>query len=375
MSSTSGETSGRAMRVVHLVPTMFGAERGIVGGAERYAFELARFMARRVSTTLVSFGERDEQWDVDGLTVRVLGNTRYVRGQRSNPFSFALPGALSGADVVHVHQQHIVASSVTAVLARLRRQKVFVSDLGGGGWDVSGYVSTDRWYHGHLHISEYSRQVFGHVSNPRAHVIYGGVDTDKFSPDASVPRTPTVLFVGRLLAHKGIDVLVDAIDEGLSLEVIGRPYDGDYLELLQERAQGKNVTFRHDVSDPDLVAAYRQAAAIVLPSVYRDVYGHSMTVPELLGQTLLEGMACGTPAVCADVASMPEVVTDGVTGFVVPPNDPIALRERLHTLVEDAELNLVMGRAARADVLERFTWPRVVDRCLDIYEQQVRGRR
>ncbi|MBK6425582.1 MAG: glycosyltransferase [Blastocatellia bacterium] len=178
-----------------------------------------------------------------------------------------------------------------------------------------------------------------------------------------------------MLAHKGIDVLVDAIDEGLSLEVIGRPYDGDYLELLQERAQGKNVTFRHDVSDPDLVAAYRQAAAIVLPSVYRDVYGHSMTVPELLGQTLLEGMACGIPAVCADVASMPEVVTDGVTGFVVPPNDPIALRERLHTLVEDAELNVAMGSAARADVLERFTWPRVVDRCLDIYEQQVRGRR
>ena len=83
--------------------------------------------------------------------------------------------------------------------------------------------STDRWYHGHLHISEYSRQVFGHVSNPRAHVIYGGVDIDKFSPDAIVPRTPTVLFVGRLLAHKGIDILVDAIDEGLSLEVIGRP--------------------------------------------------------------------------------------------------------------------------------------------------------
>ncbi|MBK6425583.1 MAG: glycosyltransferase [Blastocatellia bacterium] len=187
MSSTSGETSGRAMRVVHLVPTMFGAERGIVGGAERYAFELARFMARRVSTTLVSFGERDEQWDVDGLTVRVLGNTRYVEDSAQIRSASRFLEPLGGADVVHVHQQHIVASSVTAVLARLRRQKVFVSDLGGGGWDVSGYVSTDRWYHGHLHISEYSRQVFGHVSNPRAHVIYGGVDTDKFSPDASVP--------------------------------------------------------------------------------------------------------------------------------------------------------------------------------------------
>lgn len=346
---------------------MFGAERGIVGGAERYAFELARFMAVKVPTTLVSFGERAETWTEGDLTIRVLGNTRSIRGQRTNPFSFELFGALRDADVVHVHQQHIVASSVSAFLAKLRRQSVFVSDLGGGGWDISGYVSTDRWYDGHLHISEYSRRVFQHVSNPRAHVIYGGVDTEKFSPDPNCHRSPRVLFVGRLLAHKGVDVLVDAIDDGLSLEVIGRPYDEAYLELLHARAEGKDVTFRHEVSDEELVDAYRRSSVIVLPSVYRDVYGHTMSVPELLGQTLLEGMACGIPGVCADVASMPEVVTDGVTGFVVPPNDPIALRDRLHQLVDDSELNRTMGNAARSDVLRRFTWPAVVDRCLDIY--------
>ena len=67
---------------------------------------------------------------------------------------------------------------------------------------------------------------------------------------------------------------------------------------------------------------------VVLPSVYRSAAGETK-VPELLGQTLLEGMACGLPAVCTRVASMPEVVDDGVTGFVVPPNDPTALGERL----------------------------------------------
>ena len=64
-----------------------------------------------------------------------------------------------------------------------------VSDLGGGGWDISSYISTDRWYHGHLHISEYSRKVFGHTSKTWAEVIYGGVDTGIFSPEscASAP--------------------------------------------------------------------------------------------------------------------------------------------------------------------------------------------
>lgn len=90
-------------------------------------------------------------------------------------------------------------------------------------------------------------------------------------------------------------------------------------------------------------------------------------MPELLGQTLLEGMACGVPAVCTDVASMPEVVVNGVTGFVVPPNDPEALRERLLWLREHPDEARAIGEAGRRRVLEKFTWPAVVRRCLEIY--------
>jgi glycosyltransferase involved in cell wall biosynthesis len=105
----------------------------------------------------------------------------------------------------------------------------------------------------------------------------------------------------------------------------------------------------------------------VLPSVYKNMYGGETTVPELLGQTLLEGMACGAPVVCTDVASMPEVVEDGVTGFVVPARDPSALGEKLRWLREHPSEAAAMGRAARRRVLEKFTWPTVVRRCLEIY--------
>jgi glycosyltransferase involved in cell wall biosynthesis len=78
-------------------------------------------------------------------------------------------------------------------------------------------------------------------------------------------------------------------------------------------------------------------------------------------------MACGTPAVCTDVASMPEVVEDGVTGFVVPPNDPAALGAKLTWLVEHRRESAEMGRAARRRVLDKFTWGAVVRRCMEIY--------
>ncbi|HXV85409.1 MAG TPA: hypothetical protein VD793_01865, partial [Gemmatimonadales bacterium] len=179
--------------MLHLVPSRFGPG-GVVGGAERYAEELARSMAARVPTTLVAFGDRERRERIRGLDIWTLGHTRYVRGERHNPISRQLFSALGTATVVHCHQQHIAASSVAAAWCRLTGRKVFVSDLGGGGWDVSGYISTDRWFHGHLHISAYSRRVFGHEHWSRAHVILGGVDTNRFAPMPTAARRPVVLY-------------------------------------------------------------------------------------------------------------------------------------------------------------------------------------
>jgi glycosyltransferase involved in cell wall biosynthesis len=169
------------------------------------------------------------------------------------------------------------------------------------------------------------------------------------------------------MPHKGIDVLITALPEDLDLEIIGQPYDDRYFRDLKRLAMAKRVIFRHDCTDEDLVRAYQRAMCVVLPSVYKTMYGDAGVVPELLGQTLLEGMACEAPVICTNVASLPEVVQDGVTGFVVPPNDPAALRERIIWLAQHSDQGRTIGLLARSRVLEVFTWPAVVRRCLDIY--------
>jgi glycosyltransferase involved in cell wall biosynthesis len=245
-----------------------------------------------------------------------------------------------------------------------------VTDHGGGGFDLSAFIATDRWYTGYLHQSAFAQAVARHAEWPAARVVYGGVDTAKFCPDSTVPREPLVVFAGRLLPHKGVNDLIAALPHGLALEVIGRPHDLRYLADLKALSAGKRVTFRHHCQDSELVLAYRRALCVVLPSVYRDMYGQESNVPELLGQTLLEGMACATPAICTDVSSMPEVVSDGQTGFVVPPSDPGALRTRLEWLRDHGEAASALGWAARRRVEEMFTWPLVVRRCLDAYAGQ-----
>ena len=348
------------------MPALFGAT-GIVGGAERYAFELARHMADRVPTRLVSFGSQATSIREGNLDVRVMDDAWHVRGQRTNPFTAAIVPEILKADIVHCHQHHILISSAAAAVCRITGRRVFATDLGGGGWDVSAYVSTDRWFHAHLHISEYSRRISRHEDKPWARVILGGVDTAKFSPDPLALRSTRALFVGRLLPHKGAADLIAALPAAAALDIVGPLNTTGAVESLKALAAGKSIAFHHGVTDAALVEKYRRALCLVLPSVYRTPDGQHTDVPELLGQTLLEAMACATPVICTRVASMPEIVEDGVSGFIVEPGDRAALGSRLEWLAEHPVEASAMGAAGRERVLARFQWPVVVERCLDAY--------
>jgi glycosyltransferase involved in cell wall biosynthesis len=198
-------------------------------------------------------------------------------------------------------------------------------------------------------------------------VVLGGVDAERFSPAAGGVPDHSVVFVGRLLPHKGVNDLIDALDPGVRAEIIGPAPDPRYLDELKTRARGKQITFRMNCDDSEIIESYRRALCVVLPSVYRDMYGGETRVPELLGQTLLEGMACGAPALCTEVASLPEIVLDGATGLVVPPNAPDALRGAIRWFIDHAAESAAMGRRGRERVLAHFRWEQVVRRCLQVY--------
>ncbi len=66
-------------------------------------------------------------------------------------------------------------------------------------------------------------------------------------------------------------------------------------------------------------------------------------------------------------ALFPEIVEDGVTGFIVPPNDPIAIREKIDYLVKNPDIADEIGKKGREKILRQFTWDAVAERCLDIY--------
>lgn len=362
------------MRVIHTSPTYF-SERSLVGGGERYSIELARAMAEHVPTTLVSFAEHNQTLQHGPLQVRLLPCPRFLLRRPLHACSFLLPALVLKAEIVHAHQFPTPATDTVILTALLRgSSRVFLTDHGGATpFSLGHRFRIERLTAGVLFVSQFSRTLWQQAGRSCGHsvVIYAGVEVQRFSPRPTcAPRSGTVLYVGRLLPHKGVDYLIQAVDDRLPLEIVGRPYSPAYYDYLRRLAQGKPVQFSTAVADDELIEKYRQASVVVLPSVYRDCYGNWHGNAELLGLTLLEAMACATPVICTKVGGMPEVVRHGETGYVVPPNDPNALREALHAIVDHPTVVKRMGTAAHAHVLARFTWQHVVQRCLLAYRHQ-----
>ncbi len=347
-----------------MTPTYFAPE-SVLGGGERFAEELARAMAGRAEVKLVSFGPRAFRETPRPGYERVV--LRSWSRDRMAPFAPGLLGELRGADVIHCHQYFVLPTFLAALAGRLRGSRVFVSDLGGGAWTPAYQIDQSRWIAAHLPISEYAARWL-HGRNRRHRVIYGGVDLERYPMRPEPAHDGSAVFLGRVLPHKGVHILIAGLPPGTPLHVVGPTPDPAYLERLRGLAAGRDVRFHGPLSDAEVGERLGRAMALVHPTPV-DERG-SAGVHELFGLALVEAMAHGCPVIASDAASLPEIVEPEGSGLLVPPNDPAALGAALERLRGDAELWRRLSAGARRRVEENFTWERVVDRCLKAYEEE-----
>ena len=351
-------------RVLHLTPTWFGDE-SVRGGGERYPLELARAMALRTPTRLLSFGSQPGTREVEGFPIEVRRTWRCLRGRPNDPIGPGFVSAVLWADVIHCHQARSGLTALATLLGRALRKRVFVTDHGGGGVNWVRRLRIGGRIHAQLAQSRFAAHTLPYVGR-RTKIIYAGVDENRYAPGPDkIPGR--VVFVGRLLPHKGLEHAIRGLPEAADLAIYGRPYDPDYVAFLRRAAEGRPVAFHLDAEDAQVIAALASASAFVMPSVYEDYRGRWQDLPELVGLAPLEAMACGTAIVVTDAGGLPEII-DTRSGSIVPTGDPVAIRDALAPLTSSPELARQRGRAARDHVLRNFTWSTVADRCLAAYE-------
>ena len=172
--------------------------------------------------------------------------------------------------------------------------------------------------------------------------------------------TPLVLFTGRLVPYKGVDVLLRAIATiDARLVVVG---DGPLRGALEAQARvtcGGRVTFAGTVADEELTALYHACDVFVLPSVTR---------AEAFGMVQIEAMACGKPVVSTSVPSgVPWVNQHLESGLIVPPGDADALAGALQSLLGDPALRARLGDGGRRRVGHEFTAATMAERTVALY--------
>lgn len=200
-------------------------------------------------------------------------------------------------------------------------------------------------------------------------VIYNGYDAERFQPQEVdlelrrryAPRGESiVLYAGRLIPWKGAQYAISALVE-VPEAVLLIAGDGHYRNTLEERARQEGVAgrvhFLGNVPHQDLPRLMSSS----------DLFVATSFASETFGIALVEAQSCGLPVVASRFGGFPEVLQDGVTGLLVPPQDPPALAVALRELLADRERRQKMGRAGRQWVREKFHWDRVVERVLEAY--------
>ncbi len=215
------------------------------------------------------------------------------------------------------------------------------------------------------------------LEEQRIEVIYNGIDLSAFVSATSssfretrqIPaHAPVLGFVGQLDERKGIGVLLSAFElirARLPDAYLVLGGEGPLREMIESEARekgwGERVVLTGFVED---VAAIMHAIdVLLLPSYW-----------EGFGIVLIEAMACGRPVITTDISSMPEIVEEGRTGFLIPPGESSALAERAVLLLQDEALRARMGQAARQRVAEHFSHDRMIEKLESLFVREVKRR-
>jgi glycosyltransferase involved in cell wall biosynthesis len=199
--------------------------------------------------------------------------------------------------------------------------------------------------------------------NLKIKVINNGVDTKVFAP-RPVEERDAILAVGTLTHAKGYDVMLRAFAQiagrhsKWKLKIAG---DGELKKPIIKLASllgiSEKVHFLGSISTDRVVSEINQSAFVVSASRWE---GFSLAA--------LEALSCGKPLITTDVPGAREMMVDGVTGVIVPRENPEALARAMEKLINDRQARTRMGKSARQYIVSRFTWENVAKQYRDLYE-------
>lgn len=367
----------------------------VYGGAGVHVEYLARALASLVDLTVHCQGE-DRSGAIAHRPWEHLADTSSALQVISTDLS--MTAAVAAAGLVHSHTWYANLAGYLASLLygvphvmtahSLEPLRPWKAEQLGGGYAISSWCertaieSADAVIAVSQGMAADIRVTYPAVPANRVHVIYNGIDARQYRADRGRdvldalgidPARPSVVFVGRVTRQKGLPVLLRAaehLDPAAQLVLCAGQADTPELEaevtglVSHLRATRSGVIWIPGMLAKDeVIQILSHATVFVCPSLY-----------EPLGIVNLEAMACGAAVVASAVGGIPEVVADGETGLLVPPDDEAALATAINTLLGDPARTAAMGARGRIRAEADFSWDLIARQTAELYRQLVLAR-
>ena len=206
-----------------------------------------------------------------------------------------------------------------------------------------------------LTLTEFARRrlIAAGLTDSRISVLPNTVPTPEIPADPS--QGEYALFVGRLSAEKGLDIIIEAVKQtpDIRLKIAGH---GPLYHQCVETAPD-NVTFTGLLGKAELVELYRKASFVLAPSIRLEGFP----------LVLLEAMSFGLPIITTDIGPLNEIIDDGTEGFTIQPGNAADLSNRMMQLWHQGELRVRMGRHARTRMIQDYSEERYYETLMKAY--------
>jgi len=318
--------------------------------------------------------------------------------------NLAMAAVVKDADVVHSHTWYAYLGGHLAKLMwsiphvmtihSLEPLRPWKAEQLGGGYALSMFCERTaiEAADGVIAVSKGVRDdvltCYPHLDPDRVHVIHNGIDPEIYRPQPSLetlarfgidPDKPFALFNGRITRQKGLPLLLAAalkLDPRHQLVIVASSPDTPEIAAevagLAQRVRderGNLVWIDRFIPREDLIHLHSDAAVFVCPSIY-----------EPFGLVILEAMACESAVVASRVGGIPEIVVEGVTGYLVDYDADrterftTELAGRIAELLSDPARARKMGKAGRDRAVKQFGWPAIATRTVELYDKLLSAR-
>lgn len=363
------------MRIAILVPYFPPIS---VGGTEIATYNIASFMAKRGHDVHV-ITPRDK-----GLPTESLENGFHIHridcGKSS--VSGALSFCIKSLSVVKrinpdiIHSQSIMRTGLSSLLIKKLNKTPYVVYCRGGDvydeWLFKDAITNLVFSNADalIALTEDMKKKMCETVPRQVAVIPNGVEVSRFNslaPADAITRLnlnglKPIIFVGRLHEEKGVKYLIEAMQHVRNkcpdaiLMIVGDGPERDTLkELTSSLGLDGCIRYCGNIANKDVPLYLRASDIFVLPSL-----------SEGFPVTVLEAMAAGLPIISTRITGLPEIVKDSINGFLVRPKDPIALGEKIVTLLEDSSLREKIS-GNNIERVKDYSWDNVVLKLEEIY--------